>query len=67
MFLRVQIIDNLTKSKNTTRLVKQSLQFLRKIQQASLPTSILMMFYRGVAEHADIFHLSMELSQKKSP
>lgn len=47
-FLGVQISDDLTWSKNTRDCKKKSLYFLRKLKQASLPTSTVIAFYRGM-------------------
>lgn len=75
-FLGVQISQDLRWNNTTSGIVKwaqQRLHFPRNLKQASLPTSILRTFYRGVVESANILHLNMVLqlqysmSDKKSP
>ena len=68
-FLRVQnqISHNLSWNKNTSGITKQaqqSLSFLRKLKQASLPISILRTFYGGVVESVILaLYLNMVLQQ----
>ena len=72
----VQISQDLSWNKNTSGIMKraqQRLYFLRKLKQASLPTSILRTFYSGVVESVIVltycistWYSSCSMSDKKA-